>query len=811
MTDHSELFSAHRVLVILFVDTMKAGNVRNDYLSRLNPLDTTSPYNSNSDQNQDKYNYDKDPLPEYSIQDKAYGINVQADHQDGEHSESYGGIDELRDRYKSNGAETDNLLRNSDLVSEISKHVLLRLLERNKSSADDNDKHVLLEKLLGLHPEIKGFSSEEISASKVALQATPAHQKNVTQAPELNTDAAATAGKMAGKVTLDGAEESVNNQGKTTPVGLRQSNEHQGGTEEASSAKPTSQVEIKTEQAKADSRHSAPNIDEEQVQPQSIRPNLEIEENTNTKSNTDSFTQDKSSPEGVRGGDRLVTLKISGAGKPVSFKADTSNDGSLLLKIPGNVKLMDTKIDKESADQPESRSSQVDSHVTSKSNGVLPNNESKTVESTTNQVDKNHSGSKPTSPVTNTSNGVSPVNEPKTGASTANQEDKSHSGLKPTSPVTHKSTVNPPANASHLQSADPKEPPPGDTSKPTKKLPETSLEISGSSNTMSLLSKQLKGHSDWQILGKTNINLHAPPALPGRSEEDVYRHSLLDSPLLDDNQDDDGKSLEGNSERGQKSDDLDNSQDRGSKSYLSRKKIMNSYPTTILAVNEPLTSAQPLRAYLPPAVLEQGHLSNRMNSALADTNSLPAYLHSAPEISPFTRSANGIIQPDNKNPIKMDILRLVAMAQNKMAELRQRQLNSRSQKHGFSAPEEKSGNMPLGMVLRPSEYMEESGMVRGMSRNQATDGGKRYDIGDSSRGFSIHTDKWSAWSPCSATCGQGIQARARLCEGTGCQGYHTQSKTCMKDTCPGKKNSECFSDICILASFYCLIFCVLYI
>ncbi|XP_067035922.1 uncharacterized protein [Acropora muricata] len=40
------------------------------------------------------------------------------------------------------------------------------------------------------------------------------------------------------------------------------------------------------------------------------------------------------------------------------------------------------------------------------------------------------------------------------------------------------------------------------------------------------------------------------------------------------------------------------------------------------------------------------------------------------------------------------------------------------------------------------------------------------------------------WSPCSVTCGQGIQARARLCEGTQCKGYRTESKACFMQTCP---------------------------
>ena len=45
--------------------------------------------------------------------------------------------------------------------------------------------------------------------------------------------------------------------------------------------------------------------------------------------------------------EQFVTLKISGAGRSVSFKAGTITDGSLLLKIPGNVTLVDSNIKKD--------------------------------------------------------------------------------------------------------------------------------------------------------------------------------------------------------------------------------------------------------------------------------------------------------------------------------------------------------------------------------------------------------------------------------------------------------------------------------
>ncbi|XP_072563615.1 hemicentin-1 [Paramormyrops kingsleyae] len=52
---------------------------------------------------------------------------------------------------------------------------------------------------------------------------------------------------------------------------------------------------------------------------------------------------------------------------------------------------------------------------------------------------------------------------------------------------------------------------------------------------------------------------------------------------------------------------------------------------------------------------------------------------------------------------------------------------------------------------------------------------------------------WGQWGPCSATCGQGLQERTRLCNnpapangGAPCQGASTETKTCQSRLCPGE-------------------------
>lgn len=53
---------------------------------------------------------------------------------------------------------------------------------------------------------------------------------------------------------------------------------------------------------------------------------------------------------------------------------------------------------------------------------------------------------------------------------------------------------------------------------------------------------------------------------------------------------------------------------------------------------------------------------------------------------------------------------------------------------------------------------------------------------------------WLPWSPCSETCGKGMQSRIRLCnnpppafDGPQCEGSDTQTQVCKERPCPGEK------------------------
>ena len=46
---------------------------------------------------------------------------------------------------------------------------------------------------------------------------------------------------------------------------------------------------------------------------------------------------------------------------------------------------------------------------------------------------------------------------------------------------------------------------------------------------------------------------------------------------------------------------------------------------------------------------------------------------------------------------------------------------------------------------------------------------------------------WSTFTPCSATCGQGLSSRYRLCKQDNCaaEGYETEQIPCTQPACPG--------------------------
>ncbi|KAL9983267.1 hypothetical protein ACROYT_G005413 [Oculina patagonica] len=90
---------------------------------------------------------------------------------------------------------------------------------------------------------------------------------------------------------------------------------------------------------------------------------------------------------------------------------------------------------------------------------------------------------------------------------------------------------------------------------------------------------------------------------------------------------------------------------------------------------------------------------------------------------------------------------------------------------------EKNKLLSLKSFLRPSKFIEDSPE----NRARLSFGPVHDQVRTSTDGSN---EKRNSWSPCSVTCGQGIQARAQLCEGTQCRGYRTESKACFMQPCP---------------------------
>lgn len=211
----------------------------------------------------------------------------------------------------------------TDLFSTIGKKVVLDLLKHQNDSehqSEENLKQEVLKKLMGGNLDQNHMSINSLLADRMTTTLSPLQtQETTTMATKPNAynghyptlpsqGRVITSGKISSKDVLGFGTEQI-----AQPENLRiQGHVFQGDP-------LTSSRMIKTQ---------SPTVPES---PGANRPSL------------NNLIQSK---EESVGKDNYVTLKISGAGKPVSFKAGTSNDGSLVLKIPGNVTLMNTDTNK---------------------------------------------------------------------------------------------------------------------------------------------------------------------------------------------------------------------------------------------------------------------------------------------------------------------------------------------------------------------------------------------------------------------------------------------------------------------------------
>lgn len=308
-----------------------------EFYSQISQIEQDQPQAANVGKVSDMYK--DNPLPEYSYKESGYDKVSDYHSNDGSNpfempKNYYQDLDtqdkELFQGFNNYPEEPHHISSdNSDLFSSIGKKVVLDLLKHRNDSehqSEENIKQEFLKKLMEANPDQNNMGINTLLADKQTTTISPFKTQEtpmmVTKPNAINDHVPTipsqgrvlTSGKISSKDVLGLGAEQV-----TQPLSLPQGlNLHiQGHVFQGDPLTPSRMIKAQS-----------PNV------PESLgvdRPSL------------NNLMQSK---EGSSEKENFVTLKISGAGKPVSFKAGTSNDGSLVLKIPGNVTLMNTDTNK---------------------------------------------------------------------------------------------------------------------------------------------------------------------------------------------------------------------------------------------------------------------------------------------------------------------------------------------------------------------------------------------------------------------------------------------------------------------------------
>ena len=324
-------------MVHSFVGTLRNGGMDKEFYSQISQIEQDQPQATNVGKLTDIYK--DNPLPEYSYKESGYDKVSDYHSNDGNNpfempKNYYQDLDtqdkELFQGLNNYPEEPQHIPSdNSDLFSTIGKKVVLDLLKHQNDSehqSEENLKQEFLKKMMEGNPSQNDMGINTLLAEKMTTTISPFKtQETPMMAAKPNAiDALVptvpsqgrrlTSGKISSKDALAIGAEQVT-QALGLPQGLNF--QMQGHVFQEHPLTPPRLIKAQS-----------PNV------PESLgidRPSL----------NNLIQAKDRDSQK-----ENYVTLKISGAGKPVSFKAGTSNDGSLVLKIPGNVTLMNSDTNK---------------------------------------------------------------------------------------------------------------------------------------------------------------------------------------------------------------------------------------------------------------------------------------------------------------------------------------------------------------------------------------------------------------------------------------------------------------------------------
>ena len=336
-------------IYLFFEGTFRNMGVDKDFYRQISLIEGDQPQESNVGKESDMYT--SNPLPEYSYKESDYSEGSDSHSNNGgydknnplemlkspfEMSKNEDDLDpqdkEIFQGYYNDPDKQGPPSDHSDLYAMIGKKVVQDMLrQRNESQQQSkgNSQQSLLKKLLGGNVNQQNVGVDRLLVSKVTSTTSPKPFTNLPTVPSL--------GNLftSGRIPL---KEAFNHDSRETtqtlvlPKGINLS--IQGHVFQADPLAASSMIKEQTPTIREPSLNAAADL-EKKLQ--------------NSEMPSDETTLNKQIlPKKVDlKKENYVTFKISGAGEPVSFKAGTSDDGSLLLKVPGNVKLVDTDTTKE--------------------------------------------------------------------------------------------------------------------------------------------------------------------------------------------------------------------------------------------------------------------------------------------------------------------------------------------------------------------------------------------------------------------------------------------------------------------------------
>ena len=324
-------------MVYSLAGTLRDGGMDKEFYRQISQIEQGQPQAANVGKLTDIYK--DNPLPEYSYKESGY--DKVSDYHSNDESNPfempknyYQDLDtqdkELFQGFSNFPEEPQHISSdNSDLFSTIGKKVVLDLLKHGNDSehqSEENLKQEFLKKLMDGNPGQNNMGINTLLADKMTTTVPPFKTQ---QTPIMATK----------PIAIDAHVPTVPSQGRSLTSGKISSKDALGlGADQVAKALGLPQgldLHIQGPVSQGDPltpfrliKAQSPNV------PESLGVDRPLLNNLIQSKDGDSQKE------------KFVTLKISGAGKPVSFKAGTSNDGSLVLKIPGNVTLINSDTNK---------------------------------------------------------------------------------------------------------------------------------------------------------------------------------------------------------------------------------------------------------------------------------------------------------------------------------------------------------------------------------------------------------------------------------------------------------------------------------